>query len=220
MPDYIAALGQGIDGIRIGVDPGWMADGVDAETRASLDDAVDVLRTAGGAISSVAVPDVTAMIWDWFPVCAVQTALAHRETYPAQRDKYGPALVQLLDMGLELTGVQYQELLIRRDRFRGELNALFADIDVLAIPVLGFPVPTLERMAAIDDELIAGLHRFTCPFNMSGSPGLVMPCGVNAAGLPIVFQLVGRHFEEDTLIAVGAAFQGTTTWHERRPEIP
>ena len=157
------------------------------------------------------------MIWDWFPVCAAQTALAHRETFPSQREAYGEALAQLLDQGNELSAVAYQEVLLRRESFRGRMNTLLESVDMLALPVLSFPVPTLERMANIDDELIAGLHRFTCPFNLSGHPGLVLPCGSNDEGLPIVFQLVGRHFDEARLLAAGGAYQDETDWHRRQP---
>lgn len=216
--DYVGACARGADGLNIGIDPAWLDQGVDAETRTAFDDAVDVLADHGATIRTIAVPDVSEMIWDWFPVCAVQTALAHADTYPAQADAYGPALSQLLDMGRSLSGLDYQKLLLRRADFRGRLDAMFGRVDLLAIPVLGFPVPTIERMANIDDDLIAGLHRFTCPFNLSGHPGLVMPCGVNREGLPIVFQLVGRHFEEDLLCAAGAAYQAATDWHLRRPD--
>jgi len=217
VPDYTALLDSGIEHVSIGVDPDWIANDVDRETGAALDDAVQALRECGATVSTVRVPDVTEMIWDWFPMCAVQTALAHARTFPSRREEYGPALAQLLDMGLELSGMDYQKLIIRRDAFLGRLDAMFETIDLLAIPVLAFPVPSLERMADVDDDLIAGLHRFTCPFNLSGSPGLVLPCGSNSAGLPIVFQLVGRHFEEDLLLRAGAAFQRATDWHERRP---
>jgi amidase len=97
------------------------------------------------------------------------------------------------------------------------LNELFSRIDVLALPVLAFPVPSLERMSQVDDEMIAGFHRFTCPFNLTGSPGIVLPCGFNSEAMPIVFQLVGRHFEEDILLSAGAAFQDATQWHLQRP---
>lgn len=215
--DYLGALDRGVDKLRIGIDPAWIADGVDAETSAALDQAVGALTDLGASTREVVVPDVSAMIWDWFPICAVQTARAHAATFPSRRDEYGPALTQLLDMGNALSGIEYQQLLLRRQEFRGRLEAMFVDVDVLAIPVLAFPVPSLERIANIDDDLIAGLHRFTCPFNLSGNPGVVLPCGTNTAGLPIVFQLVGRHFEEDRLIAAGSAYQSATQWHRRRP---
>jgi amidase len=217
VPDYSAAVTRGVGHLRIGIDSRWTGDGVDAETLAALEAAVGVLAAAGATIEDIRVPDVSDMIWDWFGVCAAQTALAHAETFPARRNEYGPALTQLLDMGNELSATDYQKLLLRREIFRGEMNALFTGIDLLAIPVLAFPAPSLERMAAVDDELIAGLHRFTCPFNMSGQPGIVLPCGFNSAGMPIVFQLVGRHFDEPSLFAAGGAYQAATDWHTRRP---
>jgi len=143
---YGPALKRGINQLRVGIDPAWISDGVDSETHSALDAAVATLADQGAQVREIKVPDVTDMIWDWFPICAVQTALAHGDTFPSQREAYGPALTQLLDMGLALSGLEYQKLLLKRQEFRGRIDALFADIDVLAIPVLAFPVPTLERM--------------------------------------------------------------------------
>ncbi|MCB1749266.1 MAG: amidase [Gammaproteobacteria bacterium] len=219
VPDFAAAVARGCEGLVLGIDTAWIAAGADRETATALDAAVAELAAAGATVREVRVPDVTDMIWDWFGVCAVQTALAHRDTFPARRDAYGPALTQLLELGNRMSGCEYQQLLLRREDFRGRLNALFTTVDALALPVLGFPVPTCARMAEVDDDMIAGFHRFTCPFNLSGHPGVIMPNGSNAEGLPIVFQLVGRHFEEDRLVAAGAAYQQRTDWHLRRPVL-
>ncbi len=183
VPNYAARLADAIDGMRTGIDPGWICDGVDAETADALNAAVTVLNSCGAVIKSVKVPDVSAMIWDWFPICTVQAARSHHETFPSRRNEYGPALTHLLDMGLALSGLDYQKLI----------------------------------MTNIDDDLIAGLHRFMCPFNLSGSPGLVLPGGINREGLPIVFQLLGRHFEEELLLAAGAAYPRETNWHQQVP---
>ena len=215
VPDYVEALDRDISEFVIGVDTKWVAECSDAETNQALHEAIGVLEAAGAAVHEISVPDVSDMIWDWFPVCAAQTALAHRDTFPAQKETYGPALAQLLDMGNDLSATAYQEALLRRAAFSGKLAATFEHVDMIALPVLSFPVPTLDRMQNIDDELIAGLHRFTCPFNMSGSPGLVLPCGFNSQSMPIVFQLIGRHFEEDRLLAAGDTYQRHTDWHRR-----
>jgi amidase len=66
-------------------------------------------------------------------------------------------------------------------------------------------------------ELIAKLQRYTCPFNMTGSPTLTLPGGFSKAGLPIAFQLVAADMGEATLIRAGAAFQGVTSWHRSHP---
>ena len=217
VPNCSQSLSRSVDSLRIGIDPEWVAGTTDSETSSALDDAVDVLSDCGAIIEQVSVPSVETMIWDWFPVCAAQTALAHADSFPSRREEYGPALIQLLELGNDLSATDHQKVILRREDFRGRLNAMFTNIDLLALPILAFPVPTLDRMANIDDDLIAGLHRFTCPFNLSGSPGLVLPCGVNREGLPIVFQLIAKHFDEASCLTAGAAFQAQSTWHQRRP---
>ena len=61
--------------------------------------------------------------------------------------------------------------------------------------------------------------RFTRPFNGLGLPALSLPCGFSRAGLPLAFQIVGRPFDEATVLGVGHAYQTITTWHERVPEL-
>lgn len=62
--------------------------------------------------------------------------------------------------------------------------------------------------------------RFTAPFDMSGSPSLTLPGGATAEGLPVGFQLIGRHFDEALLLRAGYAYQQATDWHRRRPPLP
>lgn len=217
VPDYLAALDGGVRGLRIGLDAAWTHAGVDSATSGALDGAVAVLAEQGAELESVRLPDGTAMIWDWFGVCAVETALAHEATFPSRAAEYGPALADLLKTGHALSGMEHQRLLQRRDAFSRALDCVFDEVDLIALPVLAFPAPLLERWEHVDDELIAGLHRFTCPFNMSGHPGLVMPCGFTTDRTPIVFQLVGRRFAEAQLFAAGHAFQQASDWHRMHP---
>ena len=219
VPDYVLALERGVRGLRIGLDEAWTRTGVDAGTAYALDGAVSTLREQGALLQSVKLPDATDMIWDWFGVCAVETALAHESTFPSRDAEYGPALVELIKLGRAMDAMQHQRLLRRRDAFSRTLDAVFEQVDLIAMPVLAFPAPTLERMARMDDPLIAGLHRFTCPFNMSGHPGIVLPCGFTPDRTPIVFQLIGRRFAEDVLFAAGHAFQRSSDWHQVHPSV-
>jgi amidase len=67
--------------------------------------------------------------------------------------------------------------------------------------------------------LIAGLLRFTCPFDMTGSPTITLPAGFTDSGAPVGFQFVGRHFDEARLVKAGDAFQRKTDWHQRHPSL-
>ena len=90
-----------------------------------------------------------------------------------------------------------------------------------ATPALFAAADTPEKMAALgeDASLIAGLLRFTCPFDMTGSPTITLPAGFAPNGGPVAFQFVGRHFDEAALVRAGDAFQRVTDWHTRHPAL-
>jgi amidase len=86
------------------------------------------------------------------------------------------------------------------------------------------PVQPLAALAAApmrawgeQPDLLLGLLRFTCPFNMAGVPTMTLPGGFTGEGIPIAFQLVAADMQEATLVRAGAAFQHVTAWHRRHP---
>ncbi|MCK1604653.1 amidase [Bradyrhizobium sp. 166] len=221
VPDYLAGLTGDLRGVTIGVDRRWTSDGTDGDAAKMLAEGLRVAADLGAKIKEVAFPDPKAIIDDRFPLCGIEVAVAHEETYPARKDEYGPALAGLLDLGRQQSGMDYQKIVLRREAFRGAVRALFETVDLLAIPAQAFAAPTLAKMAALgeDASLIGGLLRFTCPFDMTGSPTVTLPGGFAANGGPVGFQFVGRHFEEAGLVRAGDALQRVTDWHKRHPAI-
>jgi amidase len=221
VPDYLAGLSGSLKGIRIGVDPRWTSEGVDADASRIFQDALRVAADLGATIHEIAFPDATNMITDWFPLCGVETAVAHEATYPARKSDYGPGLAGLIELGLQQSGTDYQKIVLRREAFRGSVRALFEKVDLLAVPAQTFAAPTLAKMATLGEnpELIAGLLRFSCPFDMTGSPSITLPGGFTESGGPVAFQFIGRHFDEARLVAAGDAYQRVTDWHRRHPPL-
>ena len=219
VPELLSELDGGAKGLRIGLDESYAFGGVDRQIVAAVSDAIEVWKSLGAEIIPIDFPDPTQMLDDWFGVCAVQTARAHAATYPARRAEYGGMLSEVIEQGLAMSGVDYQELLLRRADYRGRLEATLFQVDAIVIPVMGFITPTLEQIAVIDEEMILGLHKFTCPFPMAGVPTIVMPAGFSVEGLPLSVQLVGSRFDEATLCRLAHAFQGATDWHRRNPPL-
>ncbi|HTF79370.1 MAG TPA: amidase [Bradyrhizobium sp.] len=221
VPNYLANLSGSLRGTRIGVDPRWTSEGVDAAASGIFQDALRVAADLGAEILEIVVPDPTAMIDDWFPLCAVETAVAHEATYPSRKSEYGPGLAGLIELGLQQSGKDYQKIVLRREAFKGMVRALFEKVDLLAVPAQTFAAPTLAKMATLGEnpELITGLLRFSCPFDMTGSPTITLPGGFTESGGPVAFQFVGRHFDEARLVAAGDAFQRVTDWHRRHPSL-
>jgi len=220
VPDYAAHLDGGLRGLRIGVDRAFN-DGTDAVLAKATQDALDVVAGLGGEIREVAIPDVRQIVEDWFPLCGVETAVAHEGTYPSRKDEYGPGLAGLIELGRTQSGMDYQKIVLRRHDFAGRLRALFEDIDLLVVPSQGFASPTVATMATLGEtpDLISDLLRPTSPFDMSGSPTITLPCGFTGRGTPVGFQFVSRHMEEGLLLRAGHAFQQATDWHHRHPPL-
>ena len=221
VPNYLANLSGSLRGTRIGVDPRWTSEGVDAAATRIFQDALRVAADLGAEILEIVVPDPTAMIDDWFPLCAVETAVAHEATYPSRKSEYGPGLAGLIELGLQQSGKDYQKIVLRREAFKGMVRVLFEKVDLFAVPAQTFAAPTLAKMATLGEnpELITGLLRFSCPFDMTGSPTITLPGGFTESGGPVAFQFVGRHFDEARLVAAGDAFQRVTDWHRRHPSL-
>jgi amidase len=220
VPDYAGSIGAGVRGKRVGVATN-MTD-LDGDSRRAFDGAVQALRAAGATIVDVALPaDFEQGSRDWVALCAVETALAHEATYPSRAAEYGPVLAGLIEMGRRLSGLEIARLQARRAAQTGGLNKLLASIDLLLMPVMGRAVWSLETLAAggRDPDSVAARLRYTAPFDLSGHPTLTLPGGMTYDGVPTGFQIVGRAFDEASILAAGHTYQQATDWHLKRPPV-
>ncbi len=220
VPDYLSGDATQLAGLRVGIDLDD-AGGLDEPVRAAFDGAAKVLRALGADVRQVRFPDPADAINDWPAACAVETAVAHQATFPAQRAAYGPGLAGLLDLGHSVSGVDLQKIWLRRRAFAGRVTALFEAIDLLLMPAQPLASPTRKQMdeLGVDPAGFARLVRFTAPFNMSGHPSITLPAGFTRQGLPLAVQLVAARLNEALLVRAGMAFQRETDWHRRRPAL-
>jgi amidase len=223
VPDYMAGIGQGIRGLRIGIDRPYTSDGINEEVVASVREAEAVLVSLGASIREVRFPSTEALLRGWIPLCGVETAVAHKNTYPARAAEYGAELAGLIDQGRKVTSLELGEILHERLAFTGALAALFRDVDLLLMPTMPIPVPSLTRMMEYgqDDSVLLSMLRFTAPFDFAGNPTITLPAGIDQAGLPLSIQLIGPSLAEALLCQSGYAFQQVTDWHtEFPPDLP
>jgi aspartyl-tRNA(Asn)/glutamyl-tRNA(Gln) amidotransferase subunit A len=112
---------------------------------------------------------------------------------------------------------------VRARLTRQFVGEIFSEVDVLVAPTIPEPAPSLvEAKAGTVDEFVARMGRFsrlTRPFNGLGLPALSLPCGFSRNGLPLALQIVGRPFDETTVLRLGHAYEQVTPWHTRRPAL-
>jgi len=222
VPNYLAELDAGIRGVRVGIDAAYNETGCDPVTIAAVRNARKVLEDLGATTKEVKLPDPTGVMVTtaWGSICAVETAIAHETTYPARASEYG-GIANLIDTGRAASGIEVMKAHHERLAFTGNLSALFAEIDLLLIPTQPRADFTIvqERELFAAAEGLSDFVRFATPFDMSGNPTITMPGGFTAKGLPLSFQLVGRHLDEALLVRAGHAYQQATDWHHRHPTL-
>jgi amidase len=181
-----------------------------------------VLASLGATVVEAPMPSLTTRMYkDWAKLCAVETAIAHEPWYPARKADYGPVLAALIDSGHDVPVIELTKLMQDRLVFQGQLRKLFGTVDLLLMPVHPFGNPSAAKLDeifntpnGIDDVL-----RYTAPFDMSGSPTITLPGGIDEQGMPIGFQLIGRHLDEALIVRAAHAFQKVTDHHTKHPTL-
>jgi amidase len=219
--DYLADIGRGIEGIRIGVDPDVLATITDTELSTAIGAAIETLRALGARVREVHYPPPEEYLRIYFAETASEVGLAHAGFFPAHADRYGKALRGIIEAGGSVKGQDVVRVQHERMRFCGALSALFAEIEILLLPLLPHATQTVAEMAQMSDpgEFIIKRGRYSLPFNASGSPAMVVPCGFDRNGMLLAMQLVGRHLDENLLFRAGHAYQRVTDWHTRHPSL-
>ncbi|MDC9826271.1 amidase [Devosia sp. ZB163] len=216
--DYLAALDGilGARGVRIGVDEGYLENGVDPETVAAIRAAIEMFRDLGATIVPIRVPDRRAATEAQMVITDTESFNFHRPVYEADPGKFGSQLAKAMERGRSYDAQTLARAYITRDRFKGELLRVFEGIDAIASPVSPFVGARYDQMDSHLADLVNFLG-FTSPYNVSGSPSITFPVGLAKVGMPIGMQLIGPHLSEAGLLKTAHAYQQATDWHLKRP---
>ena len=222
VPDYMAATTGSIKGVRIGVPSAFYVDDLDADVARILDDTMAVLKREGAHVVEVELPDQRQLTAACQLVLAVEATAHHKRWLIERPQDYGPQVLMRLQNGLAIPGVSYLEALRWRGPALAAHIAATADVDAVIAPVAPVAAPTIAESDVGNspdaEAVIQRLTRFTRPINYLGLPSLSIPSGFTQRGLPVGMQLIGRSFDEATLLKIGAAFQRITDFHERVPQ--
>ncbi len=235
VPNYTAGLRDGVAGLRIGLDPQWALSGVHQEVRVAFQEALAVLENLGAEIVEVSVPRVAEGMEAALTILSAEATGIHQEFLRTRPDDYQPDVRARLEHGFDITGMDYARARRSGELLRRDLALLFQKVDLLATPMCGITAPRIgQREATIDGETVpvmAPLTRYTRLFNLTGLPAISVPCGtdfrkpalsatkglpdfgsligrgLSSKGLPIGLQLVGRAWDEATVLRAAYAYE-------------
>jgi len=209
--------------LTIGIPRGFYVDDLEADVAATLQAAIKAFESLGIRIIQVDLPDQTKVSAAALVVIATEATSYHAPWLRTRAADYGPQVRARLENGLAYSAVEYLEAL----RWRGPALAAHLDAmvgaDVVIAPVTRSAAPTIEETdvgaGPGAEKAIQAITRFMRPVNYLGVPALAFPAGQSSRGLPIGLQLIGRPFRDETVVALGAAFQAATDHHQRAPSF-
>jgi aspartyl-tRNA(Asn)/glutamyl-tRNA(Gln) amidotransferase subunit A len=223
LPDYLAAAQRPMKGLTIGIPAAFYVDDLDPEVARIVDDTVAVLKREGATIVQVQLPDQRQLSVAAQVVLAVEAAAFHKRWMIERPQDYGPQVLMRLQNGLAIPAVTYLEAMRWRGPALAAHVAAVTGIDAVIAPVAPLAAPTIAESDVGNspdaEAVIQRLTRFTRPVNYLGLPSLAIPAGFTRDGLPVGMQLIGRPFDEATLLRIGAAFQRATDFHDRVPDL-
>ncbi len=196
--------------LRIGIPRNYFFEAVDAEVRAAVDNMARMAEALGARVVAVQVPDVEALNVVARTILLAEAAAVF-EPYLAHREKFGDDVLALLDQGRLVAATDYVNAQRLRRFFAQEWRLVFSGVDCLLTPTTPTAAPAIGRklveIEGQSEDVRLAATRFMRGINVLGLPALSVPCGKTRGGLPIGLQIVGRAFEEQTVLRVGAALE-------------
>src|SRR3954469_9380637 len=218
IPDYRAALQAGVRGLRIGVIRHFYERDNEANpaTRQAIEAAAQKFAELGCSVRDVTL----SPLGDWAS-CGVLIMLAeayaiHEHNLRQRFTDYGEIFRDRMVLAGLITAADYIQALRRRRELIAELDRAMADLDLGRKAAAPSEAPRMEEVGKL---AIMERPSLTMPFNVTGSPAMSVCCGYTEAGLPLSFQIVGKRFEDATVLRAAHAYEQATSWRSRRPGL-
>ena len=220
VPDYRAALGLGIEGLRIGVVTEQMeSELVDDDVRSVVERAIAVLGELGATVDEVSLPLSTIAGPISGALLAVEPANNHSGWVRERIGDYGHDDRILLLTGSVIPGNYYLKAQKIREMIRRQVLDALGNYDALVFPTAGRGAQPVEDDPPVTSKETSSRlpFLFTRLFNLASCPAMSVPCGFDERGMPVGLQIGGKPFSEETLFRIGHAYEQATDWHTRRP---
>jgi len=198
------------ESIRIGMPENFYFTHVSSEVRDAVRKAADSAERLGARVIPVKVPDIDALN-DVGRIILLAEASAVYQPYFSRREDFGADVLALLDQGRMVPATDYVNAQRIRKMLLADFEALFSTIDCMFTPATPTTAPLIgQKQVELDGEMMdtrLATTRMVRGINVLGFPALAMPCGRSAEGLPMGLQVIGRPFEEKTLLVLGEALE-------------
>jgi len=243
VPDYTKALRKkDLKKLTVGVPEEFFTEGLDPEVEQAVRAAIEELKNLGGTIKEIHLPRTDAAVAVYYVIATAEASsnlarydgvkfgLRAKETkdlldlyMKTRQEGFGPEVKRRIMLGTYALSSGYYDAYYGkaqavRTLICQDFRAAFNEVDLIVTPVT--PTPAFRLGEKSEDPLQMYLSDiYTISINLAGLPAISVPCGFSKAGLPIGMQLIGRAFEEETLLRAAHAYEQSTQWHVKKPVV-
>jgi aspartyl-tRNA(Asn)/glutamyl-tRNA(Gln) amidotransferase subunit A len=218
IPDYRAALTGDIRGLRIGIVRHLYEDDITVtpEVRAALEEAYAVFRSLGANLDDVRIRPAADYYAVKITIAESEQYAIHEEELRTRPSDFGADFLGRALPAVLYSGTDYVQAQRERRLMLVQMAPIYQQYDLLVTPTAPGPAPRLGTWRTISFWQNSSL---TTPFNVTAGPALAQCMGFSPAGLPLSLQLVGRPFDEATVLRAAHAYETATNWRSRRPSL-
>jgi aspartyl-tRNA(Asn)/glutamyl-tRNA(Gln) amidotransferase subunit A len=243
VPDYMRSLKKkDLRKLKVGVPQEFFGEGLDPEVEQAVRVAIDELKNLGAEVKDIQLPRTDAAVAVYYVLATAEASsnlarydgvkfgLRAKETkdlldlyMKTRQEGFGPEVKRRIMLGTyALSSGYYDAYYAKAQAVRTlicqDFEAAFNEVDLIVTPVT--PTPAFKLGEKSEDPLQMYLSDiFTISVNLAGLPAIAVPCGFSRANLPIGLQLIGRAFEEETLLRAAHAYEQATQWHLKKPVV-
>ncbi|MFD1211404.1 amidase [Arthrobacter sp. GCM10027362] len=215
VPDFTADLEKGVKGMMVGIPKNFFTRNIHPEVAAAVAEAAGILEDLGAEPAEVEIPfeeEILAVEWG---ILMPEASAYHRRSIGETPELYTPEVRRLLEVGQTILATDYIDALRVRRLIQQAWKSIYQNIRVLIAPATVAPAaPVGDPDFRWPDGSVEGVGdayvRMAAPANLTGLPAISVPCGFSNAGLPLGLQIIGRPFDESTVLSVARAYEKAT----------
>jgi aspartyl-tRNA(Asn)/glutamyl-tRNA(Gln) amidotransferase subunit A len=241
-PDFTRALKKDVKGMKIGLPKEYFIEGMDPEVEKAVKDAVKTLEGLGATVVEVSLPHTDYAVATYY-ILATSEASSNLARYDgvkygfraggakdlldmymkSRSQGFGPEVKRRIMLGTYALSAGYYDAYYKKGQqvrtlIKRDFDEAFKIVDVIATPTA--PTAAFKIGEKSADPLQMYLSDiFTISVNLAGIPGISIPCGFTKLNLPIGLQLLGKHFDEESILHAAYAYEQATAWHTRRAKL-
>ncbi|MGE0698822.1 MAG: amidase [Hyphomicrobiaceae bacterium] len=218
VPEFRKRLDGGIGGLRIGVIRHFFEHDttIAGDVGAAMAESIRVLESLGGKVADVTLPPLQDWAAAGMIIMIAEAYAVHEPWLKSRYNDYGELFRDRAVMGAFISSADYLAAVRMRRELRVALRKVMEDCDLLVLPTVPTAAPRMEAVSKYGNFEVPN---FTMPFNVAGTPALSVCNGFSSDGLPLALQIVGRPFDDATVLAAGHAYERATEWKGRRPML-